>query len=354
MPTRTTIAGDVPTTKKRILITGAAGFIGCHLARALANGENEVVLLDDYSRGKDDDEFKALVKRPGVLFEDQNCGFLKWIQPADEIYHLAAVNGTDRFYETPAQVLVNNLDSTIQALEYARKSRLTRVRFKEGGHIDRTTRATRILFTSSNEAYAGAVAKFGSAIVPTAEDVPLVIDDPSNPRWSYGGSKLAGELLVHAYAKQYGIPAVIVRPHNFYGPRAGTEHVIPQMIQRAVDKEDPFRVPGSNETRSFCYIDDAVTALIGAMAKASADPVPTYHIGTSDEISMWDLADKILAVVGHTPDHGKLAAAGRVGSVARRCPDIAKIGREIGWRPTTSLDAGLAATFAWYHDRRDH
>lgn len=333
------------TTSKKILITGAAGFIGCHLARHLARDPStHLILLDNFSRGQLDEDFQALLKFSNVTAEDYGCDFLKWIEPVDEIYHLAATNGTGRFYKTPADVLVNNLDSMIQALEYARKSRATR------------TRDTRILFTSSNEAYAGAINLLnergyaGDSWIPTPEDIPLAIDDPSNPRWSYGGSKLAGELLVHAYAKQHGVPAVIVRPHNFYGPRAGTEHVIPQMLQRAaVDKEDPFRVFGASETRSFCYIEDAVAAMVGAMTRASAEAVPTYHIGTTDEISMRDLAVKITKLVGHDPTWGLLDKPGLPGSVARRCPSIDKIEREIGWRPTTSLDAGLAETFRWYH-----
>lgn len=325
---------------KHILITGGCGFIGYHLAKRLAaDPGNRIVLMDNHSRhgAPTDPEIAALAGEPNVELESHdlrapNYSYEMLSRAFDEIYHLAAVNGTATFYERPADVLRTNLMTLMTVLDYVR-----------GQHT-----RPRVLFTSSNEAYAG-LESLGSLPIPTPEGVPLVIDDPRNPRWSYGGSKLAGELLVHAYAAQYGVPAVIVRPHNFYGPRAGNGHVIPQMIERIRKREDPFKIYGADQTRSFCYIADAVDALILAMSYAHS-VCPTFHIGTQAEIPMRELAHLLFDICRWTPDRVERLPA-PAGSVSRRCPDTALL-HSLGWLATTTLPEGLRATVAWYraHD----
>jgi nucleoside-diphosphate-sugar epimerase len=221
---------------------------------------------------------------------------------------------------------------------------MTLINILEYAEIHYRTHKPRVLFTSSNEAYAG-LESLGSLPIPTPENVPLVIENPRNPRWSYGGSKLAGELLVHAYAAQYDVPAVIVRPHNFYGPRAGDGHVIPQMIERIRKREDPFKIPGAEQTRSFCYIDDAIDGLILAMSYAH-EVCPTFHIGTQAEIPMHALAHLLFDICKWTPERVERVAAPR-GSVNRRCPDTSVM-NSLGWHGATSLPEGLRATVAWH------
>jgi nucleoside-diphosphate-sugar epimerase len=343
---------------KQILITGGAGFVGYHLARKLSEDpENRVVLIDNFQRGEDDAALGELGRRPNVEIEqydltDQrnNGAYLMNAHEYDEVYHLAAVNGTAAFYERPADVLRTNLLALLAVLDYCRPI---------GG------RRPRLLFTSSNEAYAGMIGlatDLGfSAPIPTSEGTPLVVADPYNPRWSYGGSKIVGEQLVIAYARQHGLPAVIVRPHNFYGPRAGSGHVIPQTIDKIRRRVDPFPIPGSDQTRSFCYIDDAVDAMIRAMALAST-ACPTFHIGDSFELSMYTLVRRLFEVVGEVEAQRGVADAGwrpssiehtaaPVGSVRRRCPDVSRIRLATGWQATTLLDVGLRRTAEWYLSR---
>lgn len=325
--------------RKRILITGGAGFIGIHLASALAVSlDNQVILVDNLQRGAMDDEFKALLKAPNVEFicrdltDSESVMSLSDYLPGqiDEVYHLAAVNGTKHFYAAPHKVLRTNTLSTINVLEW----------------ITHLTPKPKLLFTSSNEAYAGALAAFGKLPIPTPEAVPLVISDPYNPRWSYAGSKIIGEQFVIHYASHYKIPSVIVRPHNFYGPRAGYDHVIPEIIGRIARREDPFIVRGSTETRSFCYIDDAVDAMIRLMACASVE-APTVHIGSKEETVIAWLVDELLEIAQWQPstiEYGSSPA----GSVARRLANVELVEKMTGWAASTPRLVGLRRTYDWY------
>ncbi len=323
----------------KILVTGGAGFIGLALARRILESDPtaEIVLVDNFARGKDDNDLKQLTADPRVtvltLDLTDPASYQKLGNGYDHVHHLAAVNGTDLFYKIPHEVMRVNMLTLIYMLEWFRK-------YNAGG---------KFLFTSSNEAYAGALEAFGTLPIPTPEDVPLVIADPYNPRWTYATTKLAGELFVIWYAEMYKFRAVIVRPHNFYGPRAGYNHVIPQFSLRIRGKTDPFSIFGADETRSFCYIDDAVEAMQMLMHSEKTDrwPIETVHIGSGEEIAMRDLADIMFSISEWRPEKIEMKD-GAEGSVKQRRPHIGKIEKLIGWRPKTSLKDGLRKTMEWY------
>ena len=321
----------------KILITGGAGFVGYHLARRLArDGAHEVVIADNLSRGRKDADLEALLAGSHVsLVEVDLTKREAWTKLGGgygRVYHLASINGTKLFYEMPHEVLRVGLLSALHALDWF---------VKENGKKD-----AKILYTSSNEAYAGGLEAFKQLPIPTPEDVPLVIADPYNPRWSYAGQKLAGELLFIHFAKAHGFRMSIVRPHNFYGPRSGYGHVIPETIEKIVKQTDPFVLFGAEETRSFCYIDDAVEAMEAVMESQKTDG-GTYHIGSNVETKICELVDEMFALGGWHPNkiEEKLSPAG---SVARRLPDVSKIKRDTGWEAHTSLSDGLKATIEWY------
>ncbi|MBI4406772.1 SDR family NAD(P)-dependent oxidoreductase, partial [Candidatus Micrarchaeota archaeon] len=267
---------------KKALVTGGAGFMGFHLAKTLAK-DRAVIICDNLSRGKMDGELKAFLEQKNVEFVQcdlTDADKVADLEKADEVYHLAAVQGTKNFYEIPHKVIRTNLLSTINLLDWF-------VQSKSG----------KILFSSSSEAYAGTVTKFGGQI-PTPEEIPLCVEDPYNPRWSYGASKIAGEVLFTAYAKGFGMDFVIIRYHNVYGPRMGFDHVVPEFIARTLRKENPFQVYGGQETRAFCFVDDAVEATRLAMQRGQK----TIHIGTGEEVKIIDLAKKIHKIMKFEAD----------------------------------------------------
>lgn len=315
----------------KILITGGAGFVGFHIARTLAEQGHAVTIADNFRRGRRDDDFEALLAHPQVtlvtLDLTREAAYDALPTGFDEVYHLAAINGTRFFYEIPVDVFRAGLLPTMHLLEWFR-TRNSRGRF---------------LFTSSSEGYAGAVAR-GLAPVPTPEDVPLVVDDPRSIRWSYGAPKIAGEALLHAYRAQHGTDFVTVRFHNFYGPRMGEEHVLPQFIRRALAKTDPFPIFGGEETRAFCYVDDGVAGTIAAMRQGR--PGETYHIGTRDERKIADVARALFDVMGFHPALDIKPAP--EGSVKRRAPDITKAEQELGYQPQVALEHGLKRMVEWY------
>lgn len=325
---------------KCILITGGAGFIGFALARRLLEATGDtLVLTDNLQRGRMDQDLMSLLEQhpDRVSFVQKDltdpAAFGELPGPFDHIYHLAAVNGTKLFYSMPSEVLRINTLSLAYLLEWASKRE----------------RKPKICFTSSNEAYAGALAAFGQLPIPTPEAVPLVVSDPYNPRWTYAGTKLIGELFMIHYASTFGIPGVIVRPHNFYGPRAGYDHVIPEWCERVSKRVDPFPLMSPEETRTFCYIDDAVEAMHLLMDSPTTDgsPMETVHIGNTDEITIGDLAETFFKIAGWRPGTLDIKPS-PPGSVKRRLADISKIKGMVGWTPKTTLPDGLKNTLDWY------
>jgi len=317
---------------KKVLITGGAGTIGYFLGKSLADQGYKVTLADNLSRGELDSDLQKLLELPNVKFVNLDVtlaeDFKKLDTDYDYVYHLAAVNGTRNFYEIPDVVLKVGILGVINILDWFKKN-------KKG----------KILFTSSNEAYASTINLLKGPL-PTPENVHLGIDDITNPRWSYGGSKIAGELLFLNYGRQHKFPFTIIRYHNSYGPRMGNEHVVPNFFERILKKEDPFKIYGAKHTRSFCYIDDTIkaTQLVMETEKTNGEIV---HIGNDqEEISMKDLAEKMFQLFNYRPQVQILDAPR--GSVLRRLPDLQKIRKLTDYQPSVDLNEGLKRTMEWY------
>jgi nucleoside-diphosphate-sugar epimerase len=309
----------------KILILGGAGFIGVHLARRLQAGGHEVTVVDDFSRGRDDPELAALgVPVLNADLTDRAC-YAALPRGWDHVYMLAAVVGVRNVEGDPARVIRTNTLALLNLLDWLRPGE-------------------RLFFASTSEVYAGGVAR-GLVPVPTPETVPLVIEDPAAPRFAYGISKLLGEAAVIHTARARGVPYVIGRFHNVYGPRMGADHVIPELLLRAMRQEDPFRVYGMEQSRAFCYVDDATDAMSRLMTTGAASG-EIVHIGNETVTSVGDLAKLILRVVDVEPELRNEPAPS--GSVARRCPDLTKLRALTGYEPTVSLEEGVRRTFDWY------
>jgi UDP-glucose 4-epimerase/UDP-glucuronate decarboxylase len=317
----------------KILITGGAGFIGFHLAEAHRQRGDQVVILDNLFKtdGRPDRDFEKLVAGAGVTYlaadltkplPDQGR------EDFDVVYHLAAINGTRLFYEMPYQVARTNLLITLNLLDWLESRRIGR-----------------LLYASTSEVYAGCE-QVGLLTIPTGEEVPVVFPQPTNVRFSYGTSKFMGEFLCLEFGKKAGVPVSVIRYHNIYGPRMGTKHVIPEFILRMHACENPFKIYGGQETRAFCYVDDAVQATI-LVAAASACDGEIVHIGNQcEEVTIETLAALVMDQFGRRVAIKE--CGGRSGSVSRRCPDTSKLKRLTGFEARVPLKDGLARTAQWY------
>lgn len=286
-------------------------------------------VLDDMSRGNRE----RLRGTPCTIIEGDvrnSADVLTAMHGCDMVAHLAYLQGTQTFYAEPRTVLDVALRGILNVLR--------------GCEV---TGCGDLLLVSSSEAYQVA------PVVPTPEDIPLVVPDVLNARYSYGGGKIACELAVLAWERAGVLDRVVIaRPHNVYGPDMGWEHVIPEFCKRMAalvplhpaDGIIPFPIQGTGqETRSFCYIDDCTAQL--ALLADRRTPGGVYHVGTMDERTIADVATEVARCYGREVKvmPGVLAK----GSPPRRLPDTAKI-RALGTWPETSFEDGLAKTTAWY------
>jgi nucleoside-diphosphate-sugar epimerase len=312
----------------KALLLGGAGFIGVHLARRLAGDGHDVIIVDDFSRGRQDPELAAL--GVPVVHADLTdpAAYAALPVDCDHVYMLAAVVGVRNVEKDPARVVRVNTLALLHLLDWLEPP-------------------TKLFFASTSEAYAGGVSA-GLVPVPTPETVPLVIEDVASPRFTYGISKMLGEAAVIHTARSKGFPYVIGRFHNVYGPRMGADHVIPELLLRAMRGENPFTVYGTDQSRAFCYVDDATDAVWRLMASPDATG-RLVHIGNdSEETNIGDLAKLVLNVVGVSPELDVRPAP--PGSVARRCPDLTALRALTGYQPNVPLEEGVYRTFTWYRD----
>jgi nucleoside-diphosphate-sugar epimerase len=312
-----------------ILVTGGSGFVGSALVRTLVKDGHSVRVLDDNSRGAtrrlkevaDDIEFMEGDIRDATAVARAARGM-------DEVHHLAFVNGTEFFYSAPELVLDVGVKGMINVIDACRSHNVGS-----------------LILASSSEVYQT------PPHIPTDEHAPLLVPDPTNPRYSYGGGKIISELMAINFGRKFFDRVLIFRPHNVYGPDMGWEHVIPQFAMRlkALLAEHragkvPFKLQSDgSQTRSFCHVDDLVNGVM--VMRAKGEHLGIYHIGTTEEITIADLAKRIAArgnrgielIPGPAPQ----------GGTERRCPDIAKLGK-LGYSPQIPLDVGLPSTVDWY------
>src|SRR5262249_46278010 len=191
--------------------------------------------------------------------------------------------------------------------------------------------------------YAGTLQKF-SLPIPTPETVSLALPDLDHPRTSYMLSKIYGEALIH----QAQVPFTIVRPHNFYGPRMGLSHVIPELLKKAhfAKMGEPIEVFSIDHRRTFCFIRDAIEMIYRAV-ESPKSVGQVLNIGTQEpEVTIGELARKVTAAVGKRLD--TVAGPETPGSPARRCPDMTRTRQLTGYCSQVSLEEGIQETYDWY------
>lgn len=291
----------------KILVTGTSGFIGQHLAPALAARGHEVIGVDR----------RSSCDLPGVkhIQHDlaRNCRDLPTV---DMVIHLAAFNGTKHFYTQAYNVIRDNTLPTINLLD----------RYQHTG--------IRFFYAGTPESTAGATDLFGYPI-PTDENCPLVVADPRNLRWSYAGSKALGEQAVIAS----GLPWTVIRYNNIYGP-GQRDHFVSEFWERA--SKGVYQLYGYDNTRTFMYVADATEAVC-RLVEMEESRNEIVNVGGDQEITIQQAAEVILEVMGQGGQEIELHPA-PAGSALRRCPDTTKMKQLTGMVNLTDLHTGMRQT----------
>lgn len=315
--------------RQHYLVTGGTGFIGSAIVRRLVQAGHKIRVLDNNSRGaarrlaesKDDVELIVGDIRDPLTVANA-------VRGTDGVHHLAYINGTEYFYSVPELVLETGIKGIINVIDSCLK-------YNVGS----------LFLASSSEVYQT------PPKVPTDETAPLIVPDPTNPRFSYGGGKIASELLAINFGRKYFERTIIYRPHNVYGPDMGEQHVIPQFALRLKklcsarrEVTIPFPIQGTgDETRAFCFIDDFVDGVM--ILLKNGQHMGIYHIGTDEEISAAELARRVAICLNR--EIVVVPGERLEGSTIRRCPDITKL-KALGYSPKVSLDEGLRIVTRWY------
>lgn len=319
---------------KNFLILGGAGFIGYNLAKKLSiNKKNKIDIVDDFSRGKFDQDFKQLNKLPNINLK--NLDILKNINNKfknnyDYIFNLAAIIGVSNVIKSPYKVLTNNFMIQSKAIIIANKQ----------------NKLKKFIFFSTSEVYAGSNLYFRTK-VPSPENTPLTISNLNNKRSTYMISKIYGEAMCY----NSNLPFLILRPHNIYGERMGLNHVIPEVLKKIkkLKSNNPLKIYTPHHTRSFCYVDDAIEQIIKLTFSKVKDEV--FNIGNDkNEISIFDLVKKCLKILGKNNKIMKLKNIHN--SPNRRCPNMNKTFKSIKRNKFSSLSHGIGKMIKWYEENK--
>lgn len=317
-------------TDMRVLITGGAGFIGSHLAERLLATGHEVTALDDLSTGNMQN-LGACMGNPRFRFvqdDVRNSQTLHILtEQSDMVYHLAAAVGVQLIVDEPVRTIETNIHGSEVVLAIANKFRKP------------------VLIASTSEVYGK------SDKVPFREDDDTVFGATHYSRWSYACSKAIDEFLGLAYHQQYGLPVVVARFFNTVGPRQTGRYgmVIPRFVEAAL-RGDPLQIYGTGrQSRCFGYVGDVVDAVIALMnCEEAAGRV--YNIGSTEEISIEALADRVIEMTGSHSKKQYLSyeeAYGRsFDDMMRRIPCLDRIRSVIGYEPKTPLSEILRQVIA--------
>ncbi|MEM3765627.1 MAG: GDP-mannose 4,6-dehydratase [Candidatus Bathyarchaeia archaeon] len=313
--------------KKRILITGGAGFIGSHLADELVKDGHYVKVLDDFSAGN--------VNNIRGLFNYKNFKLIrgsvtdralisKATSDVGVVFHLAAQIHVDRSIIEPRHTFEVNTLGTLNILDAALENNIELV-----------------VYASSSEVYG------------SAKYIPMNEDHPLNPASPYAASKAAADRLCFSYYNTYKLPVVVVRCFNTYGPRqrgSGYAAAIPKFLTRALNGLPPIIYGDGKQTRDYMYVKDAINAYKLVLRSYENVLGRAVNFGTGKEITILKLAKIIQDICGNRakPIH----VAPRPGEVKRLCADISLAEKELDFAPKYTIEEGLEEFAMWYKEGR--
>lgn len=309
----------------RALVTGGAGFIGSHLAQRLLDDGCEVAVIDNLSTGCIDN-IAAFKEHPDFKFVKADIRNTKvmqlLIENCDVVFHLAAAVGVRLIAEDPVRTIETNIGGTELVLNIASKF------------------GKKVLLASTSEVYGK------SEAVPFSEDDDIVLGSTNMSRWSYACSKAIDEFLALAFHRQYGLDIVVGRFFNTIGPRQTGQYgmVVPRFVQAAL-RNEPLRIYGTGrQTRCFSYVGDVVDAIV-ALVECKLASGRVFNIGSTEEISITALAEKIIEMTGSKSKKEFVSIEAAYGmpieDMMRRVPNLERIQKATGWRPKTSLNEML-------------
>jgi len=300
----------------KVLVTGGAGFIGCHLAEELGGRGYHVIILDDLSTGKMEN-IEELLKKDNVEFIRASITDLPLLQKLFEaveyVFHQAAVPSVPRSIENPIASHEVNVTGTLNVLLAARDNGVKKV-----------------IYASSSSVYGD------TPSLPKREDMS------PNPQSPYAVTKLAGEYYCRVFHEVYGLSTVCLRYFNVYGPRQDPNSqyaaVIPRFISNVWQGSAPIIFGNGEQTRDFTFVKDAVEANILA---AESNATGAFNLGTGESITINDLAKLVITIIGKKME--PIHQEPRAGDIRHSLADISKA-KTFGYKPKYSLDKGLKET----------
>jgi len=318
-------------TSRRVLITGADGFIGSHLAERLVRAGAEVTALAQYnsfdSHGWLDDlapEVLSVMRlvRGDIRDAHQMTALSKG---QDTVLHLAALIAIPFSYEAPSSYVATNVMGTVNVLKAA----------LEAG-------CRRLVNTSTSEVYGTA------RVTPISEDHPLCGQSP------YSASKIGADMMADAFHRSFDLPLLTLRPFNTYGPRQSERAVIPAVIRQALDPAcAEIGVGDLAPERDFTFVDDTAAAFMAAAALSDAHLGRTFNAGTGRMVTIGETVELIRAAAGTDKPVTQEAPRKRPekSEVMALMADASRLAEASGWRPETSLEDGIARTVQWWRKR---
>jgi UDP-glucose 4-epimerase len=309
----------------KILITGAAGFLGSHLSEKYANEGHTVYALDNLMNGNLNNIRTLLHKKNFKFIQDDILReevYSKLPDDLDAIINLAAQIHVDRSIVNPAETFKINATGTLKILEFARMNDVKKV-----------------LHASTSEVY-------GSAqYVPMDENHPLAAEHP------YGVSKIAADRLCYTYNETYGLGVEIVRCFNFFGPRqkdTGYGGVIAIFVNRVLQNKPPVIYGDGKQTRDYMYVDDAVDAFDRVLMAKGNPGKNGINFGSGNEISVNDIADLIIKHAAVDKNLKAIHVEARPVEVQRLFADISKSNKLLGFTPKIEFEKGILLLIDWY------
>ena len=314
---------------EKIFITGATGFIGSHLAELCVEKGYEVVAFDRYNPNNnwgwlENSKYKNNMKVVLGDIRDYDSVF-KSMKGCNVTFHLAALIGIPYSYISPLAYIRTNIEGTYNVIESAKNNNLSQ-----------------IVITSTSETY-GSAKK-----IPIDEMHPLLGQSP------YAASKIAADQIALSYFSSFNLPIKIVRPFNTYGPRQSLRAIIPTIISQILKKKDYIKLGNLSPTRDFLFVKDTCNGFLEIL-KSDKFFGETVNIGLNSEVSIKDLAEKILKIMNSNISIKKESARIRPSKseVDRLCCDNKKILTQTSWKPSYNLEKGLKETIDWFKKFND-